>query len=327
MELLKHLNQKPMNRLLSILLTIFGFLMTDTMVGQQQLPVSKHPDDLYVGNPAARNSWFYIMGDSPSKTFNFYYRKQWHSQVKGTPMTVGGSFDYIFGYNENHLGSIETRLSSWGSMESFQFKGRYAINLNGAFGGGKKYSFYLGTAVEIESLRLDFEKISFNNPNEPIQSQSGIERGSYPKISVGGFGHIHEKLLYGVSITQWFAIRERTLNTIPFNQHPQWLGNLSYIGTISSLPNTYLELSTAVSYVKDTPINWSLIIRPYVKTNSSLYSIGVGYVKNSIQLEFNWIEEEKFRIGSSIDLITLATYSPLFNNFSTYDIKFAFFIQ
>jgi len=320
-----------MNHIFSIIIFLLIMTVDSSIMAQQQLPSSNHPDDLYLGNPAARNSWYYLFGDPPPLVFNLHYRNQWQtSQVEGTPWSAGASLESVVGTNKNHLVSLEGRIAQWGSLESYYFKGRYAINLNGAFGGdGRKYSFNLGTAVHWESLQLDLEKISFNNPNDQvIFSDNSTERGSYPRISLGFFGHISKKLLYGIAISQWFAVKERIQGAVSFYQHPQVLGNISYIATLWN-DNTYLELAGAASYVENTPINYSFMFRPHhlLDGNRNMVSFGLGYVKNSFQVEFNWINAERFRFGCSMDLISFGTYSSTFNNFSTFDIKTSIFLQ
>lgn len=315
--------------------------------GQQQPQFSRGLDNYYLMNPAAWDSFYYILDTDMTLNVNVYSKTQWIGKnIEGVPISAGASAYSTF--NEQFLVGGGLFYDQWGSLKNYYGNFRCAFDL--IKGSEKQYSsISIGTSIHLEGLSLDTRKISFTNQRDKlIYDNDLLNSKPFFRAAFGFFGHTtfgDTKVMGGIAASNIFNTSLGKEFDKLFNPESLIIVNGGVVPSLGK--NIKLEINGSLSWVKNSPKYITAHMRFYHELdngmlnmlNDSYLSYGIGYDRNSWIIEASiafllannnknyWSNNNYLRVGFIWNAFNKQSYGSLFGRSNTIELRFSFLIN
>ena len=296
-------------------LLILVVFLSCFQVKAQQLPVqNNHFDLLNLYNPSAPNNIYTIIDgiyDGKTNFFKTFARSHWFfSGVKnGKPFTGGIDLERQLSKNKAWRIGGGMTTDQAGAINISQIATRINLEL---FKDNSKIDLSIGSGLKLGLANINFNKTDIRDNGDPLIFENTFENKNFISVPIGLFSKIfindNTDILSGISVSR--LINFQADSTLQFVQH--YFGNLGALIQFKNKdpfkPQVHLEISSFFTYVNNTPMDYSGHIILHLKNNdknTNISSFGIGYAKNSLQVEFQLFFKQKYGVGLTVDFLTV----------------------
>jgi len=284
------------------IISLFAILGTTTLFAQQLPIFTQYREMIGVINPAAPSSDYLIYEDI-DLTVGASYRNQWVG-LEGSPTTLLAHASGVWEQRAvNFLPGLSIINDQVGKTST---TGAY-LRLGGILSGEpKEYGISLGIHGGIVQYRVNLTGV--NQVNIGVRLNDLVLNQIYPDVGAGIFGYkeVDRNMFYGgLSIPQLLKpdlAFKTDNNTYQLKLIPHLYGVIGYI--IKGNDDKFLEISSWIKYVKNTPIHADLNMRWQIAVpfwlGGGMSTSKIGHLEAGVVLGGTDYGSYLFKIGVGI---------------------------